>query len=357
MNKTIDYLIVGQGVAGSCFALKLLKENKTFVIIDGQKNCASRIAVGVYNPVVLKRFSLIWHAAIQLKWMKAYFQCFEELLGEPLITDMPTYRIFYDENEVKTWLKKSNRKDLQPYLNSKIVAQASNPLIHSKFGLGEVMQTGRINLKKCLEKFETYLLNNGNLIHDNFDFEQLTVTDSQVQYKDITANRIVFCEGYGIKSNPYFNYLPIIGVKGEVLKITTETALPNGIWKGKNFLLPIEGNLNYTASTYNREDLTYLPTEQGKNEMLAMLEEIYLGKYQVIEHTAGIRPTVIDRRPIVGSHPKYANLYVFNGMGTRGTLLAPQMSEFLYDQIEKNIEIEMDANVRRFDGLYAFQQG
>ena len=87
--------------------------------------------------------------------------------------------------------------------------------------------------------------------------------------------------------------------------------------------------------------------------MLVLLEEIYQGKYEIKAHTAGIRPTVVDRRPIVGKHPQYPNLHLLNGMGTRGTLLAPQMSEYLFDQIEKNISIEKEANVRRFDHLYA----
>ncbi|HUH36126.1 MAG TPA: FAD-binding oxidoreductase [Moheibacter sp.] len=353
MENQVKYIIVGQGVAGSCLALKLLQEKKSFCIIDQQSDTASKVAVGVYNPVVLKRFSIIWHAAEQMLWMKKYFQEFERILGERFIHEMLTYRIFNDEAEVKTWRKKAMREDLSPFLNVEILEKAADPLIQSQFGLGIVKQTGRIDLKRCLEKFAAYLLTNDRLYNETFDFDELKIETEGVQYKGIKAQHLVFCEGYGIKQNPYFNYLPIIGVKGEVLKIETQKPIPNGIWKGKNFLLPIEGNLSYTASTYDRDDLTVEPTEKGKKEMLVLLEEIYQGKYEIKAHTAGIRPTVVDRRPIVGKHPQYPNLHLLNGMGTRGTLLAPQMSEYLFDQIEKNISIEKEANVRRFDHLYA----
>ena len=51
----VDFIIVGQGIAGTCFAFELLKQNKTFVIIDHYTpNTSSRVALGVYNPLVLK---------------------------------------------------------------------------------------------------------------------------------------------------------------------------------------------------------------------------------------------------------------------------------------------------------------
>ncbi len=115
-----DYILVGQGVAGSCFALKLLQEKKSFLVIDENKNKASSIAVGIYNPVVLKRFSLIWNAEEQLRLMFDYFHSFENLLNEKFIEEIPTYRIFKNLDEIKTWQKKAAQPDLLPYLNPEI---------------------------------------------------------------------------------------------------------------------------------------------------------------------------------------------------------------------------------------------
>ncbi|MFV0305844.1 MAG: NAD(P)/FAD-dependent oxidoreductase [Moheibacter sp.] len=349
--KKVEYIIIGQGVAGSCFALKLIQENKSFIIIDQNTNKASSVAVGIYNPVVLKRFSLIWNAVEQLKLMKDYFDSFEELLGEKYLYKLPTYRIIRDDNEIHAWKKKVEKPELIPFLNSKIHSETLSNF-STPFGYGEVMQTGRIRLRKYLDDFRNYLINNNQYLDESFDFSQLSVTDDNVQYHNIKANKIIFCEGFGIKQNPYFNYLPIIGVKGEVLKIKTNEKIPPAIWKAHNFLMPTTDNYAYAASTYDRDDLTPTPTEKGKQEILTHLKTFYKDSFKVVSHYAGVRPTVIDRRPIIGSHSIYKNLFILNGMGTRGTLLAPQMTEYLFNSIEKKIEIDKEANIRRFDYLF-----
>jgi glycine/D-amino acid oxidase-like deaminating enzyme len=344
----IDYLIIGQGVAGSCFALKLLREKKSFLIIDQNKNKASSIAVGIYNPVVLKRFSLIWNAEEQLKLMHHYFSGFEELLDTKLIEEIPTYRIFKNEDEIKTWQKKADFPELRPFLNKEIF-HSSFPEIKTKFGFAEVKQTGRIDLGKCVNKFQNYLIKNDLLQNEKFDYSQIQFSENHIQYKNIRAKRIVFCEGFGVRENPFFNYLPVIGVKGEVLKIKTETEIPKAVWKAYNFLLPLEENICLAASTYDRDNLTYKPTEKGKLEIQKYLEEIYAGNYEILEQTAGIRPTIIDRRPVLGNHHLHQNLWILNGMGTRGTLLAPQMTEFLFDKIEFDKDLPKETNAKRFE--------
>ncbi|MGB6092167.1 MAG: FAD-dependent oxidoreductase [Moheibacter sp.] len=343
----IKFLIVGQGVAGSCFALKLIRENKSFLIIDQDKNKASKVAVGVFNPVVLKRFSLIWDAEPQLRLMHQYFEEFEKICGQKLISQIPTYRIFKDPDEVRTWQKKSKKQELLPFISKEIIT-TEHANINSPLGYAEVRQTGRIKLGECLNAFKNDLTEKNQYINQRFDYSKLQISDDRIQYGDISAEKIIFCEGYGVKDNPWFKDLPVIGVKGEVLKIRTSTLVPKAIWKAFNFLMPIENDICFTASTYDRDDLTPEPTEKGKQEIMKHLEEIYKGSYSVIDHSAGIRPTVVDRRPLVGSHPKFKNMYILNGMGTRGTLLAPRMTEYLYDYIENGTPINSEADVRRF---------
>lgn len=344
----LEYLIIGQGVAGSCFALKLLKEGKTFLVVDANQNKASSVAVGIYNPVVLKRFSLIWNAEEQLSLMHKYFSEFEELLDATFIEEIPTYRILKNEDEIKTWKKKSTMPELIPFLSNE-VQNAENQEINSPYGYAEVKQTGRIKMGKCISKFAEYLAEKKLYRNESFDYSELKIQKDKVIYKDIQAQKIVFCEGFNVLNNPYFNYLPVIGVKGEVLEIATASEIPKAIWKAHNFLMPESGKTCLTASTYDRDDLTYEPTEKGRLEMQQHLEEIYTGNYKISGQKAGIRPTIVDRRPILGNHPNYQNLYILNGMGTRGTLLGPQMTEFLYDFIEKEKPIDKEADIRRFD--------
>lgn len=348
---SIDYLIVGQGVAGSCFALKLLREGISFIVVDENKNKASSVAVGIYNPVVLKRFSLIWNAKIQLNWMHQYFSEFGELLGQNYIDEFPTRRIIKDKNEIHAWNKKASQPDLTEFLEEKI-QPFSHPDFETPLGFGEVKQTGRIDLGNCMKDFRNYLIENSLYKNESFEYSELILSDSGVNYKEITAQKIIFCEGFGVTENPFFNYLPVIGVKGEVLKIKTKTEIPKAIWKAHNFLMPLDGKTCITASTYDRDDLTSTPTEKGKEEILQHLQSFYKGNYEILEQTAGIRPTIVDRRPIVGAHPIHENILILNGMGTRGTLLGPAITEELFNFTQKNQPIDKEADVARFNKKY-----
>lgn len=346
--KTVDYIIVGQGVAGSCMALKLLQNNKTFIVIDDNLHKASAIAAGIYNPVVLKRFAPVWNAAEQIELLRQVFGDFEELLHKKYIFEFPVYRIFNDENEKKTWNKKSNREDLINFLSTDFEQLDSFDQINQPLGSGEVKETGRVDLTNLLADFKSYLMENDLCLNESFIYDELIISEGQLNYKSITANKIIFAEGYNIKQNPWFYNLPIIGVKGEVLKIKTDAILPEAVVKAKEFLMPLGNDEYFVGATYDRENVDYEITNEAKENLLSGLNQFLDAKIDVIEQKASIRPTVKDRRPILGAHPIYNNLICLNGMGTRGTMLAPVMVDNLYNHLENNTAIDSEADIVRY---------
>ena len=71
---------------------------------------------------------------------------------------------------------------------------------------------------------------------------------------------------------------------------------------------------------------------------MLILKELISCEFEVVEHLAGIRPTVKDRRPLLGRHYSEKNIYILNGFGTRGVLFAPYVSDKLYDFIENVLQ-------------------
>lgn len=347
--RKVDYIIVGQGVAGSCMTMKLIKENKSFVMIDHHFHNASSIAGGIFNPVVLKRFSIVWNASKQIERLKEVFTDFEELLEKKYIYNFPVYRIFNDEQEKKTWLKKANtHPDLIDYLSIDIEQLNDFSSIDSPIGSGEVLHTGRIDLTNLIKDFKNYLQLNNLVIEEEFDFNLIQLQDNTASYKNIEANKIIFAEGFNILNNPYFKNLPVIGVKGEVLKVKTEAILPDAVVKGKEFLMPLKNNEFFVGATYDRDHVNYENTEEAKDYLTNGVKQFLKSEIEVIAQHASIRPTVVDRRPIIGAHPEFKQLICLNGMGTRGTMLAPVMVDELYDFLEFNQPIDKEADIARF---------
>ena len=52
----VDYLIIGQGLAGSLLAWELIQRRCSVVVVDNGNENASQIAAGLINPITGMRF-------------------------------------------------------------------------------------------------------------------------------------------------------------------------------------------------------------------------------------------------------------------------------------------------------------
>jgi UDP-galactopyranose mutase len=73
----IDYLIIGSGLAGIGFSEIALQHNKSILVLDDNSQSSSRIAGGLYNPVILKRFSEV----LSVRSLVVDFWCLNKLKG------------------------------------------------------------------------------------------------------------------------------------------------------------------------------------------------------------------------------------------------------------------------------------
>lgn len=347
----LDYLIVGLGLAGVSFCEQLEQNGKTFKVISDTSQTSSVVAGGLYNPVILKRFTLAWKAKQQLDLAIPFYHSLEQKLKVRLDHKLPVFRRFASIAEQNMWFEACDKIGLNDFLSPKIHTN-QNPNIQAPFGFGEVLGTGRIDTAKLLLNYEEYLDAKGAFVSETFDYDALQVDGDRLSYKSFKALQIVFTEGYGMKKNPFFDYLPMTSTKGEYLNIKAPDLKESKAIKSSIFLIPWEKDLYRIGATYKWKDTTNLPTEASRTELLQKLETFLQCDYEVVDQLAGIRPTVIDRRPLVGQHPKYENMYVLNGFGSRGVLIAPFASKQLFNLIEKGKPLDQEMHINRFTKKY-----
>ena len=210
------------------------------------------------------------------------------------------------------------------------------------------MHTGYVDTASLLENYKKYLLKKQLLIETSFDYDALEVLPNGIRYKDIEAKHIVFAEGFGMHANPFFNHLPLDGTKGELFIIKAPKLDLDVIVNTSVFILPLGDGLFKVGATYNWKDKTDLPTEEGKQELVERIQEIINCEFEIISHFGGVRPTVRDRRPMVGTHSSSQSIHVLNGLGTRGVMLGPAMAKALFDWIENGIPLQKEINIDRF---------
>ena len=343
----VDYIIVGSGLAGIAFAETALQNHKSIVVFDNDSQNSTSIAAGLYNPVILKRFTEVWNAQSQLELLDPFYATVEEKLAIKCDIKMPIYRKFFSVEEQNNWFTASDKPNLAPFLSSKIINKKYNS-IDSPFGYGEVLHTGYVDTHVLRKAYHVYLQSENLLQKEAFDYSEIVFEDDCVRYKTICAKYIVFAEGFGMHSNPFFNYLPLDGTKGELFIIKAPQLNLNVIVNTSVFILPLGNDLFKVGATYNWEDKTNIPTDEGKQELIDRIKEIITCDFEIVEHFAGVRPTVRDRRPLLGTHPNHKNLHILNGLGTRGVMLAPAMALDLFDFIEKGKPLDKSIDIKRF---------
>jgi glycine oxidase len=345
-----DYIIVGSGLAGIAFAETARKASKSIMIFGDNVHNSSIVAGGLYNPVILKRFSGLKDAGIQIVTLRKFYQSLRDDLGIDVEYPKPTLRKFHSVEEQNNWFVASDKPVMAPFLSTTFISRKYKG-IDSPFGYGEVLETGYVDTASLLDQYKTYLKSVDSFRAETVDYARIEHHDHSVTYKDITARHIVFCEGFGIKVNPFFNYLPLQGTKGELLIIRAPLLDLDVILNTNVFILPIGNQLFKAGATYNWDDRTQLPTEAGREELIARIREILTCDFEVIDHLAGIRPTVKDRKPLVGTHPELSRMHVLNGLGTRGVMLGPASAEMLFNNIEQNQQLEWEYDIKRFESL------
>lgn len=344
----LDYIIVGSGIAGVSFAELALQNDKSFLVFENYSTNSSRIAGGLYNPVILKRFSEVWKAKEQLEFALPFYKAISDRIATEFDFPIPVYRKFASIEEQNNWFHAADKANLAPFLAAEIIHKQYQS-ITSKFGFGQVMHTGYVDVAILLDNYIQYLSHKNSFVNESFDYSQLVVNDDSVVYKGIKTKNIIFSEGFGLHANPYFNHLPLDGTKGELLIIKAPDLNLDVVLKSSIFILPIGNDCFKVGATYNWEDKTDTPTEEGKQELIDKLKELIDCDFEIIEHFAGVRPTVKDRRPLVGHHAAYKNIHVLNGLGTRGVMLGPWLAKALFENIENGIPLDNQISIRRFD--------
>jgi glycine oxidase len=344
----IDYIVVGLGLAGLAFIEELLAANKSFIVFEDDSQTSSLVAGGVYNPVILKRFTPVWNADTQLQVALPFYKGLEEKLQQQFDVKFKTKKVFKSIEEQNDWFAASDKPLLSKFMNPKICKENYNGVL-ADFGFGELNSTGRIDTEKLVTSYRNYLKNESKILFENFEYDAVKVEVDSIVYKEIEAGRIVFCEGFGIQQNPFFNELPLQEAKGELITIHAPELEIDFLLKSTLFVLPLGNNIYKVGATFNWKDKTSNPSKEGKEELVENLKKVISVPYTIINQTAGIRPTVKDRRPLVGTHSQYKNIAVLNGLGTRGVMIAPTVAKNLFNHLEKGEHLDVEIDIKRFN--------
>ena len=319
---TDGWTIVGQGLAGTCLAWEFWQRGVDFSLIDRENGGSTRVAAGLVNPITGKNFEPSWRIGEFLPEALGFFAKVEDALGVKLWYPLPVLRLVGSEKEWKKISSKLAEEAVKPWLGETV----SPP--DGWVAAVEVKGGGRLDTRIFADASRAFFESKGLYRRE---------TDGQ-------GHRI-WCEGsVGLMAGKYGEHR---SAKGEILTIRAggwdETRVRVG---GGGWLLPVGDGLFRAGATYEWNELDEKPTDKGREFVEKIIRRLGGDDYEVVEHLAGVRPILRKSQPLIG--PLANGDWMFNGLGSKGSLYAPGVARRLADAITGGAEIEPELSWNEF---------
>lgn len=328
MNK-YDFLIIGQGLAGTLLAWELLQRGCKVMVIDNGLENASQVAAGLINPVTGMR--LVKSAEVE-HLLPCALRCYEQLsqfFKQDFYIEKPMHRLL--DNELL--LTNAHKRLADPAYDGYVKTIINTPA-HCYL---EQQQTGYLRTRLLVSCLKQYFIEQGCYRQSAVNYEDIQLLAS-LSWQGMSFKKILFCEGHHATHNPWFSWLPFQLVKGEILSLQHQSPLPDVIYNFGDWLIPLDKLRSRLGASFDRVHLNSEPTQLAKNALLQSLKHsgIDLSELTVIDQLANIRPCTLDKQPFIGEHPRQPQLAIFNGFGAKGSLQIPKLSQLFADALQNN---------------------
>ncbi|MEN8175484.1 MAG: FAD-dependent oxidoreductase [Pseudomonadota bacterium] len=347
----VDFLLAGQGLAGSLLAWELVRRGSSVAIIDSHRHpSASRVAAGLVNAVSGKRLTLQPNIRVLLDSARRRYEGLGQQFSEPLFHSLPLFRLFRDLQEFDYYRRRRENPAYGPFFE-RDAEPAELARLDAPFGGVWIKEAGYLDIGRLLHRLGHWLAPRAHLREGFVDSRRVRLELGYVRYDNLRARTLVFCEGSAITENHWFGFLPMQPVKGEILSLSLGAAppLPQAIIHKGFWLAPRSDGTHRFGATYSWHSPDSIPTETARNQLVDALATLMPGlEFEVLAQVAGVRPATRDRNPLLGRHPEHPELAVFNGFGARGSLLIPWYAQAMADHLCDGAPVPPEAQIARY---------
>lgn len=349
-RKRYDFLIVGLGLAGGLLAWRLWQRGANILVVDRGGSNASLVAAGLMSAVTGKRWSKTPGIESLLPEAKTTYAHLETELEIKLWYSHRLLRLYGSTPERELARRRVQTPDYQEFLGREQASGEAGFGLADPFGSRWILNTAQLQTQPLLTRLRDWLRQRDAYLQSPMDYHDLKPTPQGVAWQQVHAREVIFCEGWHVIHNPWFCWLPWQPSHGEILTLEGKTSLPpfpvnRGIW-----MLPQGEYQCRVGATYDWHSLHEMPTDKGVAHLQTAFQALFQHppRVEVIAKTAGVRPNTLDHRPILGRHPHFPQLILYNGLGSKGSLYAPNCSQVLADHLCQDIPIPSPLSIERY---------
>ena len=316
--------IAGQGLAGTCLAWEFWKRGVSFLLTDRGVGGSSRVAAGMVNPITGKNFEPSWRIAEFLPDALSFYAEVEKSIGRKIWHSFPVLRLAGSQKEWEKIVSKLAEPSVAPWV------AGETPAPDGWVGAVELTGGGRLDVMAFIDGSRDFFQQQGC-----YQTGDVSVHDT----------RTIWCDGAaGLMTGKFGTHRC---AKGEILTVRapdwdeTKIRIGAGGW-----LVPVGNGHFKVGSTYEWNELDEVPTEKGRQRVEEIARRLGGEDFQTIQHDVGIRPILRRSQPLIG--PLAQGGWMFNALGSKGSLYAPGMATRLAEWMVDGIEPEPEVDLREF---------
>ena len=348
-KKDEKILIVGQGLAGTLMSACLTQRHIEHYVVDNHhKSAATAAAAGLINPITGRRFVKSWMIDDLISSALKTYMYLEELLEIHLINEREVIRSLHNPGQENDWESSTARPGYADYTNDRKDSGDYRNVVRPAFQYRGIEQAYQINIADLIESYRSYLISKNRLITSEFNSDDQLLEQTPFHFQGIEFSKVIFCEGYRMMNNRFFNDLPLQPAKGEAFDIEIDSFSTNQILRDEIFLVPINESTFWSGGGYQWQFDDDQPTEAFKESWTLKLNTLLTTNYTIKNHRAGVRPSVKGRRPLIGIHQDYPHMVLFNGLGTKGSSLGPYFADHLCNHLFGDEQLMPEVDIYRF---------
>ena len=330
--------IIGQGLCGSLLALELERRKIPFVVEDVQlPGCATAVAPGIVNPLAGRKFKPPENIEVLLTTLRATLDLLRKRFGTDFWHPCPILRLFYEDAQIERF-----RKALAGpgwHFVQQRFPDNHFPFLNDHFGSFLTQRGGWLDLPGLKAAVRQWLSESG----------RLRETVGNPEQRDPEGRLRVFCEGWRVRENRLWQWLPHNPARGEMLIIEFSEDLPRDrIYNQSCWAQPLPDGHWRVGATYSWDDFTGAPSVAAAEDLQERLRLLTPVPFTVKEQVAGVRPILEDYRPVLGFHPEYEVEAVLTAMGSKGVLQAPFAVTAFAEHLAGNRPLPPAWSVERF---------
>lgn len=350
MSAHFDFILLGQGLAGTTLAWYLRWLGATVLVVDREAEVtSSKIAAGLITPITGQKLNRTWRQAELWAEALSFYERTQAETGVRFFRQTPMLRLFASDLEPVVFQRRLAAKEFEG------CSLLQSPVINDEWFLAErsgfeMHDAGQLDVRQYLAASRQQFQRDGGYRACDIDLSRdLLPTPEGVFVEPLAAHasKLIFCQGFDPIPNPWFHQVRLKPAKGEILTLRIpgldETRVVHrGVW-----LAPLGNHLFKAGATYDWHRLDQHPTDKGRTEILDRLAEFVRCPIEVVDHQAAVRPVHRNQYPVLGLHPVLPQFGYFNGLGSKGSLHAPFFARHFTNVLRSGSAIDPEVDLNR----------